>query len=85
MFKAIPKEIRDQVLSRIKNDGVAVNQAAHDAGISPKTVYGWLNHESRAANCDLIELNRLRRESQGLYEIIGKLTVHLEKSKRGRS
>lgn len=84
MYKTIPKEIRDQVLSRIKNDGVSVTNAAHDAGISSKTVYGWLSHESRATNCNLIEFNRLKRESQGLYEIIGKLTAHIEKSKRGR-
>ncbi len=84
MFKTIPKEIRDQVLSRIKNDGVSVTDAAHSAGISPKTIYGWLSNESRTTNCNLIELNRLKRESQGLYEIIGKLTAHIEKSKKGR-
>lgn len=84
MFKTIPKEIRDQVLSRIKNDGISVTEAASNAGISPKTIYGWLSNESRASNCNLIELNRLKRETQGLYEIIGKLTAHIEKSKKGR-
>lgn len=84
MLKTIPKEIRDQVLFRIKNDGITVTNAAHDAGISPKTIYNWLSHESRATNCNLIEFNRLKRESQGLYEIIGKLTAHIEKSKKGR-
>ena len=84
MFKSIPKEIRDQILSRIKNDGVTANQAANDAGISPKTVYGWLSRESKATNCDQMELARIKRERQGLYEIIGKLTVEVEKSKKGR-
>ena len=84
MFKAIPKEIREQVLSRIKNDGVTAGQAANDAGISPKTVYGWLTKESIATNCNQLELSRLKRERQGLYEIIGKLTVEVQKSKRVR-
>ena len=84
MFKAIPKEIRDQILSRIKNDGITANQAANDAGVSPKTVYGWLSKESKAANCNLIELSRLKRENQALFEIIGKLTAQIEKAKKGQ-
>lgn len=84
MFKAIPKEIREQVLSRIKNDGITASCAANDAGVSPKTVYGWLAKESIATNCNQLELSRLKRERQGLFEIIGKLTVEVQKSKRGR-
>lgn len=84
MYKAIPKEIRDQVLSRIKNDGISVAEAAHDAGISVKTVYGWLGHESKLSDCNLVELSRLRRENQGLYELVGKLASQIEKSKKGR-
>lgn len=84
MFKAIPKEIKDQVLSRIKFEGVSVNQAAKDAGISIKTVYSWISVESRKSDCSIIEINRLRRENEGLYQIIGKLTVGLDKVKKGR-
>jgi len=84
MFKAVSMEIREQVLKRIKEDGITTNQAAKDAGISPKTVYGWLARESKTTNCDQLELARVRRENQGLYELIGKLTVAVEKSKRGR-
>ena len=84
MYKAIPKEIREQVLSRIKNDGVSVTDAAHDAGISIKTIYGWLSRESRATDCNLIKMNKLKRENQALQALVGKLTFHIEKSKRGR-
>lgn len=84
MFKAIPKEIREQVLTRIKNDGVTVADAARDAGISDKTVYGWLAQKSRATDCNLIEMNKLKRENQALQALVGKLTFHIEKSKKGR-
>jgi transposase-like protein len=33
-FKLIPKEIKDQILSRIKNEGIAVSQLAHEHGVS---------------------------------------------------
>jgi hypothetical protein len=42
MFKSkVSREIKEQVLGRVKS-GVPVNQAAADAGISPKSIYGWL-------------------------------------------
>jgi len=84
MYKAIPKEIRDQILSRIKNDGVTVADAARDAGISTKTIYGWLSQESRTTDCNLLEMNRLKRENQALKELVGTLTFHIEKQKKGR-
>lgn len=84
MFQPIPKEIRDQIMSRIKNDGVSANQAANEAGVSPKTVYGWLTKEAAKTDCGILEINRLRRENEGLYQIIGKLTANLDKVKRER-
>ena len=84
MFKTIPKEIRDQILSRIKNEGVTANKAANDAGVSPKTVYGWLTKETAKTNCSVVSFNRLKKENQELYQIIGKLTAKIDKVKKGR-
>lgn len=86
MFKPIEKEIREQIIFRIKNEGVSVTQAAKDAGVNSKTVYGWLAHETAKTNCNIITFNRLKRENEGLYQIIGKLTIELDKiKKRGLS
>jgi len=82
MFKPIAKEIRDQILSRIKNDGIPVTKAAKDAGVNSKTVYGWLAKETEKTNCNITTFNRLKRENQGLYQIIGKLTTQLNKMKK---
>lgn len=82
MYKPIAKEIREQILLRIKNDGITANQAANDAGVSPKTVYGWLAKETAKTNCSVISFNKLKRENQSLYQIIGKLTTELNKSKK---
>lgn len=84
MYKPIPKEIREQVLSRVKNDGVSVPQAAKDAGISATVVYAWLTKESAKTDCNIIEFNRLKRQNEGLYQIIGKLTAEIDKQKKGR-
>lgn len=84
MFKRIPKEIKEQVLARIKNDGVSVAQAAHDAGVSIKTIYCWLEKETVKTNCSIIEFNKVKKENEELYQIIGKLTAALGKTKKGR-
>ena len=84
MYKAIPREIKDQVLSRVKNDGVSVPQVAKDAGISTTVVYAWLSKESAKTDCNIIEFNRLKKQTEGLYQIIGKLTAEIDKQKRGR-
>lgn len=78
MFKAIPKEIRDQIIQRIKNDGVSVTQAAKDAGISPKTIYGWLSGRTLASEPGQLEILRLKKENTSLYELVGRLTAELK-------
>lgn len=76
-FHVIPKEIKEQILSRIKNDGITAAQAARDAGISADTVYGWLAKSANGQNNEALENSRLKRELQGVYELLGKLTAEL--------
>lgn len=37
-FRVIPKEVKEQILNRIKNEGITAAQAAREAGISDNTV-----------------------------------------------
>lgn len=79
-FRVIPQEIKEQILGRIDNEGVTVTQAAEDHGVSTKTIYGWL---ARRTGADLSwgELNRLKRENRDLKELIGQLSLMMEKTK----
>ncbi|MGH7203478.1 MAG: helix-turn-helix domain-containing protein [Candidatus Levyibacteriota bacterium] len=40
-FKVIAKEIKEQILQRIKEKGISVADAAAEHGISTKTIYNW--------------------------------------------
>ncbi|MFA4846352.1 MAG: helix-turn-helix domain-containing protein [Patescibacteria group bacterium] len=83
MPTSIPREIKEQILARIKQGDTPTAQIAREHGVNPKTVYGWLEAKvERPAN--LIELNRLKREQAGLYQLIGKLTSVIEQQKKGR-
>lgn len=83
MSVPIAKEIKEQILSRIKSEGISGAQAAKDAGVSDKTVYGWLAKEN-LSSVSILEFNRLKRENEGLCKIIGKLTLEIDKAKKGR-
>ena len=76
-FRVIPKEIKEQVLKRVKDDGVSVTQAAKDAGIHPDTIRNWLTKGVHGVNNEAVENVRLKRELQGAYELLGKLTAEL--------
>lgn len=83
-FKVISKEIKEQILKRIKEDGITAAQAARDAGISSKTIYNWLSRGITQGS-EILENRRLKKEVEGLYCLIGKLTATLENSKKKNS
>lgn len=40
----IDQEVKDQILNRIKNEGVSVYQASKDHGVSPNTIERYPKH-----------------------------------------
>lgn len=71
----IPKEIKEQILTRIKN-GTPATIAANEHGVSPKTVYGWLSGLTKSQP-GFMQISRLKRENEALYALVGRLTVKL--------
>jgi len=80
-FKYIPKEIKEQILKRIKDEGITVAQAATEHGISTKTIYNWMRGKTESDG-SILEISRLKRENRELLEIIGDLTHEVRKSKK---
>lgn len=80
-FKYIPKDIKEQILRRIKDEGITVAQAASEHGISSKTIYNWLRNKT-VTDVSVLEISRLKRENKELLEIIGELTHEVKKSKK---
>ena len=80
-FKVIPKETKEQILHRIKDEGISVSQAAAEHGVSTKTIYNWMRG-STIVNHSTLEINKLKRENKDLAELIGHLTLNLERTKK---
>lgn len=73
-FKIIPKQTKEEILSRIKNNGEAVSKLAGEYGVSVKTIYTWLKKQSEK-HISFLEHARLKRENKILLELVGKLTL----------
>lgn len=79
----IRKDVKEQILARLKNEGIPVAQLAEEHGIHPSTVYNWLGGQSTGAQT--LELARLRRQNQFLSELLGRVTMELERSKKKKA
>lgn len=77
----IAKEIKDQILERIKNQGVNVSQAAAEHGISTNTIYGWISKKTEGGP-GALEVAKLKKENKELRELVGELTFQLSKSQK---
>ncbi len=85
MFKPISKDVRDQVLARVKEGKEKVSIIAEQFGISSKTVYGWLSKGVDGINRDQLEINRLKRDNAQLKQIIGELMFEKSRGKKDRN
>ena len=83
MHKQIPKQTKEEILEKVKN-GEKVMELANQYGISAKTIYNWLRIQVKP-DMSLMEWNKLKRENQDLKQIIGLITLELERSKKNKS
>lgn len=77
----VSQEIKDQILKRIKEEGVPVSQAANEHGLKPKVIYNWISRGVTAPP-SILEISKLKRENQALKELIGELTLDMSLVKK---
>ncbi len=86
MEKRYSKEVREEVLGKIRN-GRRVRDVAREHGITEMMVRTWLSRDARQSASETLELSPLRRENEVLLRILGQLTSEAElgkkKSRRG--
>lgn len=80
----ISKEVKDQILHRIKNDGISAAQAAREHGVKDATVYSWLASGVKGQP-SVIEMGKLKKENRELKEMLGEATVALSRAQKKNS
>ena len=63
----IAPEIKEQIINRIKNEGVSVVQAAKDHGVNENTIYNWIAKKTEGQP-SLSENIKLKRENRSALQ-----------------
>jgi len=84
MYKPpIKKEIRDEVLARVREGKDPVSMIAKQYGISSEAIYYWLRQGADGMTSQVLDNNRLKRENEALKRIIGQLVLEKDRGKKG--
>jgi len=76
-------QIKTDIIHEIRNNGLPVVSAAEKYNVHPKTIYGWLRTGVVDGNRSLIlENNRLKKELEIAYRIIGRATAEMQNLKK---
>ena len=74
--------LKAEILQKIREEGMPVYKAAQVYNISHRTIYGWLEKKVGGKDRNLVlENNRLKKELDTAFRIIGKLTAEVQRPK----
>lgn len=79
----IAPDVKEQIINRIKNDGINVKQAAKEHGVNEKTVYSWIAHKVEGQPT-VSEIIRLKKENDQLKMLLGEITLKLSETQKKR-
>lgn len=82
--KIIPKEIKTEILAKVKG-GEKVAELARQYAISDKSIYTWLHLETGDQVVSIVQHNRLKRENEELKKLIGELSLKLSLGEKNRT
>ena len=77
----IAPEVKEQIINRIKHEGVSVAQAAKEHGVSENTIYGWIAKKVDGQP-SISEVLRLKKENKQLLELVGEMTLKLSETQK---
>lgn len=77
----VAPEVKEQILNRIKNDGLTIKRASDEHGIPESTIATWLARrvEGQPSLGDII---KLKRENDQLKLLLGEITLKLSETQK---
>ena len=77
----VSREVREQILKRIKEEGQPVQQVSEEHGVSTKTIYSWLT-KGASKNPSWVEVAKLKKQNQELLALVGEITMKLSQAQK---
>jgi transposase-like protein len=75
--------VKAEVLRKIRDEGMSVSVASATYDVFSKTIYRWLKENVVDGNTNLIlENNRLKKELEQLYNLLGRATAEMKRPKK---
>lgn len=82
MGKPIDQHTKATILAKIRDEGMSVTDASATYNVTSKSIYRWLREGVVDGNRNLIlENNRLKKELEIAYRILGRATAEMQRSK----
>ena len=79
-YNKVSKDLRNQILDRVRTSGKSIAEISQERGIGKTTIYEWLRESTgETPSRDLI---KLEKENKELKEIIGELTVQMGRQQK---
>jgi transposase-like protein len=77
----VAPDLKEQILGRIKNDGLTIKKASEEHGIPESTIATWLAKrvEGQPSLGDII---KLKRENDQLKLLLGEITLKLSETQK---
>ena len=71
-----------EIINKIRNEGMSVIDASNQYDVNAKTIYRWLKEGVLNSDRNLIlENNKLKKELEQAYRLLGRATAEMQKSK----
>ena len=80
--KFYPRELKEEVINKIKTEGITAVEAGKRYGIDVNNIYRWVSSGVAGAKGNLFEINRLKRENRELKQIIGEMCFQKTRGKK---
>ncbi len=83
-FRRVPLELKEQILQRIRMEGISVSQASKEHHVSTPTIYSWLTAIA-SVHPNILQINKLKKENEELQRLLGKAMMEIERSKKNNA
>lgn len=83
--KTVPTEVRNLIIKTFMEEGVPVAKLAKEYNLNSNTIYNWIKNTNISDTGDfdkqklVLENARLKKEKQELIDLIGRLTIDVDK------
>ena len=79
--KRIPKDVREFILKKIKEDGKSVLEVAKEHGVGKTAIYKWLRDETQSGSPDP-QILKLQKENQLLKQLVAELSLKIRETEK---